>query len=461
MQRVLRLIRRSPKGETNELTMNHIPSHQSDFTTDKKAIVVPESNAQIEDLDDLCRHLMKTNRDPSSIAIASEVTEAYQNLNLSDRCLFMTHLNRDYDVNSVAISSAASNYQDDPTFKNLQSLAKLVETPRQKLFSCINAAPDGLETLVRMRQDLLEFDLPIRIALGPVEEDLKSLLHSWFNRGFLRLQRIDWSSPASLLEKLIEHEAVHQISHWDDLRRRLQDDRRCYAFFHPAMETEPLVFVEVALTHEISGNINELINIDSEVADSSTADTAMFYSISSCQRGLRGISFGGLLIKQVVNELRSDLPGIKTFSTLSPVSSFSRWLSQQDAEKLGECHCVLSKHANSGPTDPDELRKSLEPYREPLMELMAEYLIDEQIDGRPIDSVARFHLGNGSQLRAIHWMADVSENGMTKSLGMMVNYVYDLDQIQSNRQNFLQHKIIAAHPTIHSLAKRRSARSQK
>lgn len=445
--------------------MSRPPSQSSGLTAvSAKATVLRESSPTVVELDDLCRHLMKIHRDPASTAVASQITEAYRELSSADRCMFMTHLNSDYDVDSETIVAAAGKYESDPTFKNLQSLAKLVETPRQKLFRCINAAPDGLQTLVRMRQDLLELDLPIRIALGPVEEDLKSLLQSWFNRGFLKLQRIDWSSSASLLEKLIEYEAVHQISHWDDLRRRLQDDRRCYAFFHPSLQAEPLVFVEVALTNAISGNINDLIKLDSKVSDSSEADTAMFYSISSCQRGLRGISFGGLLIKQVVNELRADLPGIKTFSTLSPVSSFSRWLSQQDAEKLGECHEVLSKYFvrdSAEAPDSEELCRSLELYREPLMELMAEYLIAEQIDGRPIDSVARFHLGNGAQLRAIHWMADVSDNGMSKSLGMMVNYVYDLAQIQSNRQNFLQHKIITAHPSIHSLAKKSLNRSNR
>ena len=428
------------------------------------AVVLPDSeaNEKVIELNDLCRHLMKIHRDPASTAVATQITEMYGDLGRSDRAKFMSLLNRDYDVDTEAIVGAAKSYESDPTFKNLQSLAKLVETPRQKLFSCINAAPDGLQTLVRMRQDLLELDLPIRIALSPVEEDLKSLLQSWFNRGFLKLKRIDWSSSASLLEKLIEYEAVHQISHWDDLRRRLQDDRRCYAFFHPAMQAEPLVFVEVALTKAIAGNISDLITHDSDVVDSVNADTAMFYSISSCQRGLLGISFGGLLIKQVVNELRTDLPGIKTFSTLSPVPSFARWLTQQDETSLGDCRDLFYEVNSEGHTQslsPELTPNHLDAFREPLLGLMARYLMDEKIDGRPVDSVARFHLGNGAKLHAIHWMADTSQNGLSQSLGMMVNYVYDLAHIQSNRQNFLQHQIITANPAIHTLARKQNTRS--
>ena len=429
-----------------------------------ETMTLPDPNAKIKQLDDLCRHLMKVHRDPASTALASEITESYHELNHSERVRFMTCLSTNYDVQPEAIIGAAKNYEASPTFANLQALNRLVETPRQRLFRCINTAPNGLETLVRMRQDLLEFELPIRIALGPVEEDLKHLLQSWFNRGFLQLERIDWSSSASLLEKLIEYEAVHQISDWDDLRRRLQNDRRCYAFFHPSLKAEPLVFVEVALTQAISGNINDLIKHDSDVSNASVADTAMFYSISSCQRGLRGISFGGLLIKQVVNVLRADLPGINTFSTLSPTPSFLRWLGQQEPAYLGECHQLISDQQSGVVSDEtqnlDERLKRIEWLREPLMSLMADYLLNAKIDGRPVDSVARFHMGNGAQLRTIHWMADTSENGLNSSLGMMVNYVYELDQIQNNRQNFLHHNIVSAHPSVHGLARVHSKREQ-
>ena len=454
--------------------MNQTPSNQSNKPASivpSKAVVVPDSDSlATAALEELCSQLIKSHRDPASAAIATEFTQGYRNLTQSQRVRFMTFLNREYAVDPEAIHEAAQAYKDDPCFRNQQTLARVVEAPRQKLFRCINSGNDGLQTLVMMRQDLLEFDLPIRIALCAVEEDLKHLLQSWFNRGFLKLKRIDWNSPASLLEKLIEYEAVHQISDWGDLRRRLQDDRRCFAFFHPSLTEEPLVFVEVALTNAISGQISELIEPESEPLDSESADTAMFYSISSCQPGLRGISFGGLLIKQVVNELRSDLSNIKTFSTLSPVPGFCRWLGQQDLsahESLSEIvkqavqrkanqpvineqgleECGQTEQSDGDSIDPDTLK----PFQQTLMSLLATYLLTAKLKGRPIDSVARFHLGNGAQLREVHWMADTSPNGMSNSCGMMVNYVYELDQIPSNRKYFLRDKIIAAHPSIHAL----------
>ena len=465
--------------------MNQLPPNQTHESAARpEAFVVSNSQCPVESLELLCQQLMESARDPASTAIAAEFTTSYHELTQSQRARFMSCLKSKFGVVPEAIHQAAEKYKNDPCFRNQQDLAKVVEAPRQKLFRCINTAPEGLKTLVQMRQDLLEFDLPIRLALRAVEEDLKHLLQSWFNRGFLKLKRIDWDSPASLLEKLIEYEAVHQISHWGDLRRRLQGDRRCYAFFHPSLAEEPLVFVQVALTNQISGKISALIEPSSAPLDSKNADTAMFYSISSCQPGLRGISFGGLLIKQVVNELQADLPGITTFSTLSPVPGFCRWLGQQDLSHLprhGELKSLLNQSVESNSdqaqsqqtTVSDDLEdsgideksetsapeqlgsvdpQSLEPFRSELMGLLAYYLLAAKLKGRPIDSVARFHLGNGAQLREVHWMANSSNNGLSKSFGMMVNYVYEIDQIRSNRKHFLQDKIIAAHPSIHALA---------
>lgn len=399
----------------------------------------------------LCIQLMRAHRDPASIALATDITEAYAQLSSSQRVEFMMMLKNDFAVDPAAIIQAAKDYESDPNFKNQQSLARVIEAPRQKLFRCINTASDGLQTLIRMRQDLLGFSLPIRNTLRAVEEDLKHLLQSWFNSGFLQLWQIDWKSPASLLEKLTEYEAVHQISNWDDLRRRLQADRRCFAFFHPSMKEEPLVFVEVALTKGIAGNILSLIDPESEVVDPTTADTAMFYSISSCQSGLLGISFGGLLIKQVVNELQKNLPSIQTFSTLSPVPGFCRWLGQQSPDEHESIASVIEMLQATMRSQQPIDSSLLDDHRDSLMVLLADYLMTAKIEGRPVDSVARFHLGNGAKLHAIHWMADESPNGLKNSLGMMVNYVYDLDQIQSNRTYFLQHQVIAAHPSIHAL----------
>lgn len=400
-------------------------------------------------LEELCRELMQFHRDPASVAIAGEITSIYQSLSTGDRTRFLMTINNNFGVDSDEVIAAAKEYERDPCLKNHQALSRVVEAPRQKLFRCINTAADGLKTLVRMRQDLRQFTIPIRRGVSAVDADLKHLLQSWFNRGFLELERIDWNAPASLLEKLIEYEAVHEIHNWVDLRRRLQADRRCFAFFHPSMKDEPLVFVEVALTNRIADNIESLIAPDAEASDPNAADTAMFYSISSCQPGLLGISFGGLLIKQVVTRLQADLPNVTTFSTLSPVSGFCGWLGQQTTTDHESLRPLIERlQAAESPVTADEI----EPHREALMSLLASYLLNAKLNDRPIDSVARFHLGNGAQLRAVHWMADTSGNGLSKSFGMMVNYVYETAQIQFNRQNFLQHKIIAAHPSIHALS---------
>lgn len=409
----------------------------------------PANHKLVATMDGLCRRLMKFRHDPSAIRIASEITEAYSELSQRGRLQFLIKLNDEYDVNSGAIIQAAKQYEQDPGFRNHQILTRVVEAPRQQLFRAINIAEDGLQTLIRMRQDLLQFDVPVRIGLAAVENDLKHLLQSWFNRGFLKLKRIDWESPARLLEKLIQYEAVHEIRHWDDLRRRLQTDRRCFAFFHPSLPDDPLVFVAVALTTKLSDNIASLISPDAEVTDPASADTAMFYSISSCQPGLTGISFGGLLIKQVLQELHVDLPSINRFSTLSPVPGFHQWLGQQQAVKDHRLFRLVTPAVDEALT-----AESIEPHQDELMSILAEYLLNARIDGRPVDSVARFHLGNGAQLQAIHWMADTSQNGFRKSFGIMVNYVYETAQIQMNRQNFLQHKIIAADPSIHALARK-------
>ena len=409
------------------------PQNQNSIDRPADAVVVSKESENVNSIDQLCRKLMRVYRDPASIAIADEITSAYRLLTTAEKIGFLGKLNNNYGVDRDAIVEAAKAYEQDPGFKTHRALARVVESPRQKLFRYLNTAPDGLETLILMRKDLLEFETPIRIGLASVGNDLRNLLQSWFNHGFLELKRIDWSSPASLLEKLTQYEAVHQISNWEDLRRRLQDDRRCYAFFHPSMPNEPLVFVEVALTNEISCDIKQLIAPKSDVIDPNEADTAMFYSISSCQKGLTRISFGGWLVKQVVDELKRTLPGLKTFSTLSPTPGFARWLSQKSVD--------LNLDNEASAQNQDEL-----------MRLMAHYLLSAKIDGRPVDSVARFHLGNGARLGAIHWMADSSEKAMENSCGMMVNCIYDAQQIQINRNNFIQHQIVAANSEIHSLA---------
>jgi malonyl-CoA decarboxylase len=268
------------------------------------------------------------------------------------------------------------------------------------------------------------------------------LFGSWFNRGFLRLERIDWRTPAIVLEKLIQYEAVHEIAGWEDLHRRLTADRRCFAFFHPALPDDPLIFIEVALTDRISDSVAPLLDPKSAEFDPARADCAIFYSITNCQDGLRGISFGNLLIKQVVHELGREFPRMKTFATLSPIPGFCAWLAgvARDQPALAPDLAHLDEpdwFANA------EIAARLKPQ---LVTLCAYYLIAAKKDGEPLDPVARFHLGNGARMDRLHWLADTSAQGMQRSAGLMVNYLYRLADVESNHEAFVRdHEVVASH----------------
>jgi malonyl-CoA decarboxylase len=286
--------------------------------------------------------------------------------------------------------------------------------------------------------------------LKSVDNDLKHLFSSWFNRGFLILRRIDWNTPASLLEKIIQYEAVHEINGWDDLRRRVNpSDRRCFAFFHPALGEDPLIFVEVALTQETPGSIAEVLDENRQPNSEEKATTAVFYSISNCQDGLRGVSFGSFLIKQVVRELSQELPSLNRFVTLSPVPNFVRWLrSNVDEETSGRCAAAL------GIIDQPDWIKDEEKNaaaKKLLMPLAAHYLVKVQYKSLPLDPVARFHIGNGSSLDRIHWAADTSTQAMQQSAGIMVNYLYDLDKIEVNHEACVEKGIVTASRNVASL----------
>ncbi len=307
-----------------------------------------------------------------------------------------------------------------------------------------------------MRGHLLEV-LEERPELRPLDSDLRHLLIAWFNKGFLILDRIDWSSSARVLEKIIEYEAVHEINGWEDLHGRLEDDRRCFAFFHPAMPDDPLIFVEVALTNRNATAIQPLIASDRKAGDARKADTATFYSISNCHRGLQGISFGNFLIKQVTEELRRDLENIKHFETLSPVSGFRRWLESSVTDE--EYSDSLLEDLRSGNAFLRSLLDSVESElseqaRDVFLRLCAHYLLREKRDGEPLDSVARFHLGNGASLERINWAADDSATGVARSASIMVNYVYRLDDIEKNHEAYFADGQIAASSTVRKLAKR-------
>ncbi len=326
-------------------------------------------------------------------------------------------------------------------------LHRSAEPPRQELFRRLNQTPGGTAALVDVRMHVLA-GLAEHPEWQVIDADLCHLFSSWFNRGFLTLERIDWHTPAIILEKLIQYEAVHEISGWRDLRRRLEADRRCFAFFHPALPDEPLIFIEVALVKGISDAIGPLLAIDAPVGDPQKADTAVFYSITNCQAGLRGVSFGNLLIKQVAQKLGSEFPRLRTFSTLSPVPGFRRWLasSESDIAALPDSAAALTAMRMLSEPDWHERAESTSNMRDALMSLCAHYLVYALRNGEPADNVARFHLGNGARLERLNWLADTSKTGLQRSAGMMVNYVYRLDDVEENHEIYVkEHRAVASH----------------
>ncbi|TAM62389.1 malonyl-CoA decarboxylase [bacterium] len=325
-----------------------------------------------------------------------------------------------------------------------RSLRRALEPPRVALLRRFNSLPEGVKFLVDLRADLLDAAGDDQELRG-LEGDLHDLLVSWFDIGFLELRRITWDSPAALLERLANYEAVHEVRGWSDIKNRLDADRRCFAFFHPLMPSEPLIFIEVALVNELSGDIAALLDQRAPLGAALTSTHAIFYSISNCQRGLVGISFGNALIKRVVDVLSTELRNVKTFSTLSPIPGFSTWLEHADERPTGDgspnaLRAMLAKRAWY--RDPE----SVEAVREPLMRLCAHYLIEERRAGstRALDPVAHFHLSNGAQIERINWLGDRSPRGLRESAGMMANYVYRLDQIDDNHQAYTQRGEIAA-----------------
>jgi malonyl-CoA decarboxylase len=297
----------------------------------------------------------------------------------------------------------------------------------------MNMAPEATPVLVKMRAAMIE-DLKALPELRAVETDLKHQFISWFNRGFLELRVIDWNTPASILERIIQYESVHAIQGWNDLRSRLSGNRMCFAFFHPAMPDDPLVFVEVALTAGIPSAVAPLIENADAVDDAQRLDTVVFYSISNCHPGLAGVSFGNFLIKQVVEEVGKRFPKMKRFVTLSPVPGFCRWLAKQDTD------IDLDEMRSMARTDS---AKTADARRDALLTTCAHYLVKERHDNLALDPVARFHLGNGASLHAIHWAADLSDKGLHQSAGLMVNYLYDLSSIEENHDSYFDQGEIA------------------
>ncbi|WP_416235130.1 malonyl-CoA decarboxylase [Pararhodobacter sp.] len=406
----------------------------------------PEGPVSAPDLVQLADLLLSRRGEASGVALARSLVRAYAAAPMAERRAFLLLLAERYgpDAEGVTRAVAALQAQEPGALNVLHAAA---EPRRQELFRRINLAPGGTAALVGMREDLLGA-LPESPALRPVDEDFAHLFGSWFNRGFLTLRQIDWNTPASILEKIIRYEAVHQIQNWDDLRNRLQPtDRRCFAFFHPQLVDEPLIFVEVALTREIPGAVGPLLDLSRQPIPAEEATTAVFYSISNTQRGLAGVSFGNFLIKQVVEVLREALPGIRNFVTLSPAPGFARWLA---AERKAGDQGLLSAPLREALTVLDQPLWHQAPEtaaraKAALIPAAALYFLKARDRrGRPVDPVARFHLGNGARLERLNPLGDLSENGLRQSHGLMVNYLYAPNEIERNHEGFAEAGTIAA-----------------
>lgn len=384
-----------------------------------------------------CDVLMGRIGDAARVAVAEQALEAYAELNADEKAAFFAHLRDGFNAEPDAIRIAFAAYDSDPTAATLVPLFNAVEPPRQSLLRRLNTAPNATLKLVHMRADLLAA-MRKDPSLAPLDADFEHLFASWFNRGFLRIERVDWSTPASVLEKIMGYETVHPMKGWEDLRRRLDpNDRRFYAFFHPATGNEPLIFVEVALMRDIPDEIAPILTAPrKDLAENAT--TAVFYSINNTLQGLKGVSFGNFLIKQVVAELAAELPALKTFVTLSPAPGFAAWLSGGDDPKAAELAAELDLGAWL--TDKDEAARL-----KPQVEAMAaRYFTEARTrSGAPRDPVARFHLGNGAAAWRVNWPGDRSDGAVSRAHGLMINYLYEPARIEAQHEAFVRDGTIA------------------
>jgi malonyl-CoA decarboxylase len=409
-----------------------------------------------ESLIDLCEDLVSVRGEASGTALARDILLRFSEMTTGPRIAFFEALAHRFGPDEKRIAAAVEAWQKKPNDANAAELHAAAEPRRQELFRRLNMAPGGTRALVAMREKLMNA-LDHREDLAAVDADFVHLFSSWFNRGFLVLRRIDWSTPASILEKIIQYEAVHEIHDWRDLRARIDPiDRRCYAFFHPALNDDPLIFVEVALTREIADAIPPILAAKREVIASERATTAVFYSISNCQRGLAGVSFGSFLIKQVAAEISKELPKLTTFVTLSPVPGFAKWLKreldQDTSTAIDEGDREALAALDGGLWVKDDA--AAERLREPLMRAAATYFMTARTRTRaPVDPVARFHLGNGARLERIDWLGDPSPKGIAQSYGIMVNYLYDLDDIEKNHEAYAESRTIVASNAVRKLAR--------
>jgi malonyl-CoA decarboxylase len=414
------------------------------------------ANAPTSDnLADLCERLLSDAGEASGVALAAVILDEYAALDPDSRIDFFTSLAVRFGADATLLDRAVEAWRKVPTDMTAAELHAASEPRRHELFRRLNLAPGGTRALVRMREHLLDA-IAEHSQLRAVDDTFVHLFSSWFNRGFLVLRKIDWSTPASTLEKIIRYEAVHEIRDWDDLRRRIDPpDRRCYAFFHPALADEPLIFVEVAFEREIPRSIAPILASDRRMfVEPNQAKVAVFYSISNCQRGLAGVSFGNFLIKRVVEEIGREMPNLSRFVTLSPAPNFAFWLDRElavggplDLHDSDRKTLALLEQPKWW-TD----RSTLSRLEEPLLHAAAHYYMRAKTPrGLPVDAVARFHLGNGARLERLNFLGDISEKGIAQAHGLMVNYLYDLDHIERNHEAFAGDKTIVASSLVTKL----------
>lgn len=401
-----------------------------------------------------CKRLLSERGEANSVAIAGSLVDRLGVLPDDQQRGFFDCLAREFSPEPLAVLGGAQAYAANPSADNLLRLMALAEPARQELFRRINRAPGGTAVLLRLRRALLA-SLREQPQLKAVEADLFHLLSSWFNPGFLQMRKVDWNSPARLLEKVIRHEAVHEVDGWDDLRRRLEPDRRLFAFFHPQLPDEPLIFVEVALVPEMPAAIAPLINKSAKPLPPDQFKVAAFYSISNCEPGLRGVSLGNFLIKRVAEQLKRELPQLKTFCTLSPIPGFAAWLAGNPAlealpglkrgagAELRSAHTTLMQACGGDLSTLTHLAglDQLGPAGEAaLLALCSAYLmwVSPTAEGDP---VARFHLDNGARLERLNPRGNLSRKGLKQSHGLMVNYLYDLQKIEASHEKFMSGEV--------------------
>ncbi len=400
-----------------------------------RALEIFELKSEGGPLNDLiaqCHAVLSRRGEATGLALASSVVASWEALSPDDHIAFFQCLITEFGPDKDRLKKVILDYQTSPADDVAMQLHQAAEAKRQELFRRMNAAPNGLQTLIQMREALRKL-LRDHPELKPIDHDFMHLFTSWFNKGFLKLEQINWQTPAAVLEKLIQYESVHEIQGWEDLRRRLAEDRLCFAYFHPVMPDEPLIFVEVALIRGMADSIAPLL--DSPPVSPINADTAVFYSINNCQPGLSGVSFGNLLIKQVVSVLQTEHPKLKQFVTLSPIPGLRRWLETDGSKYLDD----FESEADAADLKP----------------IVAQYLTAGE-GAKLKDPVARFHLGNGATLERINANADLSSRGQKQSFGFMVNYLYELDDIVSNHEQLMEMGQIATSKDVQQLLKKNS-----